>query len=346
MAKQPRRGVIYTVAPGEEGRERDLGGHGRRPHPPHRGRREDVGRTSRRPASRPGARCRCSTPRRFDDLTAYAADQPHPPRRPQAARPPHARRREDLEGDREGPARRPRQRRPRGSRPERASSTRRTERMVHVSFDDGENWQPLRLNMPATSIRDLVVHGDDLVVGTHGRSVLDPRRRDAAPAARREDGRRGAPFLYAPQTAIRVRRSRWHGHAAPARGARRPEPARRRDPRLRPRVEAGGARDARDPGREGRARPPVRERRRARAARRAARRRAVLGAARAHPSGDARHAPLRVGPALPAPAFDEARVPDLRDPGRHAARAARPVRPAGHLHREAHRGRAGAHAAP
>ncbi len=83
-----------------------------------------------------------------------------------------------------------------------------TERMVHVSFDDGESWQPLRLNMPATSIRDLVVHGDDLVVGTHGRSfwILDDvtplRQLDAKTAS-------SAPFLYAPQTAIRVRRSRW-----------------------------------------------------------------------------------------------------------------------------------------
>lgn len=42
---------------------------------------------------------------------------------------------------------------------------------VHFSLDDGENWQPLRLNMPATSIRDLVVHGDDLVIGTHGRGI-------------------------------------------------------------------------------------------------------------------------------------------------------------------------------
>jgi photosystem II stability/assembly factor-like uncharacterized protein len=50
-----------------------------------------------------------------------------------------------------------------------------TEQAVFCSFDDGEHWQPLRLNMPATSIRDLVVHGDDLVVGTHGRSfwILD-----------------------------------------------------------------------------------------------------------------------------------------------------------------------------
>ena len=50
-----------------------------------------------------------------------------------------------------------------------------TELAVFVSFNDGDDWQPLRLNMPATSIRDLVVHGDDLVVGTHGRGfwILD-----------------------------------------------------------------------------------------------------------------------------------------------------------------------------
>ena len=50
-----------------------------------------------------------------------------------------------------------------------------TELAVFVSFNDGDDWQPLRLNMPATSIRDLVVHEDDLVVGTHGRGfwILD-----------------------------------------------------------------------------------------------------------------------------------------------------------------------------
>jgi hypothetical protein len=44
-----------------------------------------------------------------------------------------------------------------------------TERAVYFSTDDGEHWNPLRLNMPATSIRDLVVAEEDLVVGTHGR---------------------------------------------------------------------------------------------------------------------------------------------------------------------------------
>jgi len=44
-----------------------------------------------------------------------------------------------------------------------------TERSVWFSLDDGAHWNPLRLNMPATSVRDLVVKDDDLVVGTHGR---------------------------------------------------------------------------------------------------------------------------------------------------------------------------------
>jgi photosystem II stability/assembly factor-like uncharacterized protein len=50
-----------------------------------------------------------------------------------------------------------------------------TERGVHVSFDDGENWQPLQLNMPVTSMRDLEFHDNDLIVATHGRGfwVID-----------------------------------------------------------------------------------------------------------------------------------------------------------------------------
>ena len=50
-----------------------------------------------------------------------------------------------------------------------------SEREVFVSFDDGDRWQSLRLNMPATSIRDLVLHDNDVVVATHGRGfwILD-----------------------------------------------------------------------------------------------------------------------------------------------------------------------------
>jgi photosystem II stability/assembly factor-like uncharacterized protein len=79
-----------------------------------------------------------------------------------------------------------------------------TERAVFVSFNDGDDWQPLRLNMPATSIRDLVIHGDDVVVGTHGRSfwILDDitplRQIDAKMAT-------AAAVFYRPQVAFRVR---------------------------------------------------------------------------------------------------------------------------------------------
>lgn len=79
-----------------------------------------------------------------------------------------------------------------------------SERAVHVSFDDGEHWQSLRLNMPATSIRDLVVKDDDLVVGTHGRSfwILD----DITPLRQISASLAGQPMvLYKPQQAWRVR---------------------------------------------------------------------------------------------------------------------------------------------
>lgn len=50
-----------------------------------------------------------------------------------------------------------------------------TERSLYVSFDDGANWQPLNSGLPATSVRDIKVHGNDLVIATHGRGfyVLD-----------------------------------------------------------------------------------------------------------------------------------------------------------------------------
>lgn len=50
-----------------------------------------------------------------------------------------------------------------------------TELRVYVSFDDGDHWQPLQNNMPVTSVRDIIVHGDDLDIATHGRGfwVMD-----------------------------------------------------------------------------------------------------------------------------------------------------------------------------
>jgi photosystem II stability/assembly factor-like uncharacterized protein len=79
-----------------------------------------------------------------------------------------------------------------------------TEHAVHVSFDDGDHWQPLRLNMPATSVRDLIVKNDDLVAATHGRGfwILDDitplRQLDAAVSTAKAT-------LFRPQVATRVR---------------------------------------------------------------------------------------------------------------------------------------------
>ncbi|MCB0716893.1 MAG: glycoside hydrolase [Bacteroidetes bacterium] len=79
-----------------------------------------------------------------------------------------------------------------------------TEQEVYYTTDDGDRWTSLRTNMPATSIRDLVVHESDLVVGTHGRSIwildnVTPLRElpEATAAA--------APWLFTPDVATRVR---------------------------------------------------------------------------------------------------------------------------------------------
>ena len=78
-----------------------------------------------------------------------------------------------------------------------------TEREVYFSVDDGANWQSLRMNMPASSIRDLVIHENDLVIGTHGRSIwiLD----DFSPLRELADLSRNEPYLFEPSLATRVR---------------------------------------------------------------------------------------------------------------------------------------------
>ena len=89
-----------------------------------------------------------------------------------------------------------------------------TERAVYVSFNDGDDWQSLRLNMPATSIRDLVLHDDDIVVGTHGRSfwILDDMSplRDFVTAPRtRESPKVSADVhLFVPRATYRFRRNK------------------------------------------------------------------------------------------------------------------------------------------
>ncbi len=78
-----------------------------------------------------------------------------------------------------------------------------TELGIYVSFDDGEHWQPLQLNLPVASIRDINIHGDDLIVATHGRAfwILD----DIAPLRQiAPQPQNGTARLYQPATAIRV----------------------------------------------------------------------------------------------------------------------------------------------
>ena len=79
-----------------------------------------------------------------------------------------------------------------------------TEFGLFLSFDDGENWEPLQLNLPVTPVTDLAVHRKDLVVATMGRSfwILDDLSRLHQIGA---DDAGGANHLYTPRTAYRMR---------------------------------------------------------------------------------------------------------------------------------------------
>ena len=201
-AAPTRRGVIYTIAPSPRGRE-DASG----PAP------TTASSTSRATAARrwtnvtppalgPWAKVSIIDASHFDPRTAYAAVNTIRLDDLRAAHLPHPRRRHDLDARssaacptarivnvvREDPK-------------QRGLLFAGTEQAVYVSFDDGDHWQSLRLNMPATSIRDLVIKDDDLVVGTHGRSfwILDditPLRQIAAGALDR------GPHLFAPQRGV------------------------------------------------------------------------------------------------------------------------------------------------
>lgn len=83
-----------------------------------------------------------------------------------------------------------------------------TETGVFVSFDDGENWQILQLNLPVVPIHDMVVKDDDLVVATHGRSfwILN----DLAPLHQiTDEAAKSDIFLFKPRNAFRMRGFGW-----------------------------------------------------------------------------------------------------------------------------------------
>ena len=89
-----------------------------------------------------------------------------------------------------------------------------TEFGIYVSFDDGGHWLPLQNNLPVTSVRDMVIHGDDLVIATHGRSfwILDdvtPLRQAAAHAES------ASAFLFKPQVTVRIDNDAFSGTPLP-----------------------------------------------------------------------------------------------------------------------------------
>jgi photosystem II stability/assembly factor-like uncharacterized protein len=88
-----------------------------------------------------------------------------------------------------------------------------TERSLYVSFDDGDNWQPLNRGLPPTSVRDITIHGDDLVIATHGRGfyVLD----DMVPLRALAGNATPGIHLYPVAAAIRINEPGFTGTPMP-----------------------------------------------------------------------------------------------------------------------------------
>jgi photosystem II stability/assembly factor-like uncharacterized protein len=88
-----------------------------------------------------------------------------------------------------------------------------TERGLFVSFDDGDHWQPLQNGLPTTSVRDITVHANDLVIATHGRGfyVMD----DIVPLRSLAVNSANATRLFPVATAIRVNEPSFTGTPLP-----------------------------------------------------------------------------------------------------------------------------------
>ncbi|MCU1230606.1 MAG: hypothetical protein JWO97_3490 [Acidobacteria bacterium] len=97
-----------------------------------------------------------------------------------------------------------------------------TEKGVYVSFDDGDHWQSLQKNLPVTSVRDIDVHGNDVVIGTHGRGfwVMD----DVTPLRQLTAAAATGPLLFKPATAVRERPAGFTGTPMPKDEAMAPNP--------------------------------------------------------------------------------------------------------------------------
>jgi photosystem II stability/assembly factor-like uncharacterized protein len=92
-----------------------------------------------------------------------------------------------------------------------------TELRVYVSFNDGTQWQPLQNNMPVTSVREIVVHGDDLAVATHGRGfwVLDQMSALRQIAAQGDQIVSAGAYLFTPGETHAIRSGGMNGMPLP-----------------------------------------------------------------------------------------------------------------------------------
>jgi photosystem II stability/assembly factor-like uncharacterized protein len=92
-----------------------------------------------------------------------------------------------------------------------------TELRVYVSMDDGDHWQPLQLNMPVTSVRDVIVHGDDVAVATFGRGfwVLDQMSALRQIATNGKEIAAAGAYLFAPGESIAIHQGSQNGTPLP-----------------------------------------------------------------------------------------------------------------------------------
>lgn len=89
-----------------------------------------------------------------------------------------------------------------------------TEFGIYASFDQGDHWLPLQLNLPVTSVRDMQVHQDDLVIATHGRAfwILD----DMTPLRQMAAAQQGpSGWLYRPEKTVRIDNDEFLGTPLP-----------------------------------------------------------------------------------------------------------------------------------
>ena len=92
-----------------------------------------------------------------------------------------------------------------------------TELRVYVSFNDGDTWQPLQNNMPVTSVRDIIVHGDDLDIATHGRGfwVMDQINALRELANKGQEITSASAYLFMPGETMAIRAGGQNGTPLP-----------------------------------------------------------------------------------------------------------------------------------